>query len=76
MDLALNNLQRLICHKTNKPNQTIYGLSLLSGPQDSVSKVLMYLRACLLTCTRVLIYRIGYVLWHINPDRLFNVKSC
>ena len=22
MDLALNNLQRLICHKTNKPNQT------------------------------------------------------
>ena len=21
MDLALNNLQRLICHKTNKPNQ-------------------------------------------------------
>ena len=25
MDLALNNLQRLICHKTqkNKPNQTI-----------------------------------------------------
>ena len=22
MDLTLNNLQRLICHKTNKPNQT------------------------------------------------------
>ena len=22
MDLALNNLQRLICHKTNKPNQS------------------------------------------------------
>ena len=24
MDLALNNLQRLICHKTNKPNQTTH----------------------------------------------------
>ena len=24
MDLVLNNLQRLICHKTNKPNQTIH----------------------------------------------------
>ena len=23
MDLALNNLQSLICHKTNKPNQTL-----------------------------------------------------
>ena len=24
MDLALNNLQRFICHKTNKPNQIDY----------------------------------------------------
>ena len=26
MDLALNNLQRLICHKPNKPNQTLCSL--------------------------------------------------
>ena len=25
MDLALNNLQRLICHKTQTPNQTMIG---------------------------------------------------
>ena len=39
MDLALNNLQRLICHKT-KPNQTkpIYvSLSLLFGPSVCLS---------------------------------------
>ena len=31
MDLALNNLQWLICHKT-KPNQTKPSLILLPGP--------------------------------------------
>ena len=25
MDLVLNNLQRLICHKTQQTNQNIYG---------------------------------------------------
>ena len=34
MDLALNNLQRLICHKTQqtKPNQTIWCIDFLTPP--------------------------------------------
>ena len=34
MDLALNNLQRLICHKTNQPtNQPTFIYRQLNGPK-------------------------------------------
>ena len=36
MDLALNNLQRLICHKT-KPNQTKPNLTFVETPQHNTT---------------------------------------
>ena len=51
MDLALNNLQRLICHKTKQTNQTIIRLfnvitrTLVGGsliPQQIISWCILY----------------------------------
>ena len=48
MDLALNNLQRLICHKTKqtKPNQTSEKPSANADLKNSYEKIIMIRRTC------------------------------
>ena len=73
MDLALNNLQRLICHKAQTTNQ-----------QTWFGSLLWHINRCRVFnaesfSTYILnIYDLvwfGLVLWHINHFKLFNARS-
>ena len=59
-NLALNNLQRLMHHKTQTIKQ--------QNQTHRETKTRTY--TCLFVC-----WLVGWVLWHINLCRLFNVKS-
>ena len=78
MDLALNNLQRLMRHKTqpNKTNQTkpspAARMKEVFGPQGRLCwKIIFIWFVCWFVCLFVCLF----VLWHINLCRLFNAKS-
>ena len=85
MDLVLNNLKRLILHKT-QPTLILGPLNMmfwwiLHGVILRAQFIEFWLKVDLL----VIIYKyilfsivlfVSCVLWHINPSRLFNTKSC
>ena len=64
MDLALNNLQRLICHKTNKPNKPNLFRQLVKEKKNSEFKpALLHLKVNLVS-HRI---RSEGVVYHILP---------
>ena len=84
MDLALNNLQRLICHKTQTSNQQqiyISTLLLLLGEWFSLStfeQIYLNQGIWILNCFLNILFAqsiFGLVLGHTNHCRLLNAKS-
>ena len=72
MDLALNNLQYLICHKT-KPKQTKSSFSLIFNSSTMISKLLGTVRSAPITLQLVLpsTYYSFLVLWQSLSISLF-----
>ena len=83
--MALNNQEWLIWHKTNtKPNKSLMlhrkqTIRLKCDDKLIRAAVPYHLTVVLLGWlihSSVILWSAGFVLWHINPYRLFNAKSC
>ena len=76
MDLALNNLQGLICHKTQTTNQTTghcyFGMDITHV--QGVAYFKPYRQGIMLLFVRIF-FRYFYAFWHINMGGVSNAKA-